>query len=538
MRLLLNKNILKILLLSCIFGQKVFAADLSIAPPSLTVEVGRPFTVSFYVSSNTASLNAISTQFSYPKELIKFNSFSRVGSILQMWSVEPKIDTALGSGSFEGVILNPGFSDTKGLLLKANFTPLKEGEVTIKVLSGNIYANDGDATDLASRFGKTTITIIKKREVRAQNDVTSNIGGETIGKLEQGNTIISSATHPDEGKWYSQKEALFSLTLDPLATEISTGFAPPGDYVERTRRQAVSTLSYVAKSDGTYFFYVKQKVKNVWSKDSIYKINVDTTPPSDVIATLPYGATSTKIFQKNILTAKDALSGVSHFDVSLNNGDIITEVANSNGQAVTVLPKARKGINTLSVTAYDMANNASAITLPFTVTVLQSPEVSFYTKTLKTGNTFVLDAMTYPKGVLLVDLYNKKEILQKKIVADDTGHASAQFLMKKAGSYDVSLQLVSYQNGESDQISVGKTLATFNLPYFLKVAIVQSGVIILICLILGIFAVLVTHHRAKRKFLKGVEKEASALRVFAREVKDKIKQEFKRPLEPTPPEAL
>ncbi len=522
MRLLSSKKIFKTLLLSFVFMQRAFAADLSIVPQSLTVEEGRPFTVSFYVSGNTASLNAVSAKFSYSKELIKFNSFSRVGSILQMWSVEPKVDSALGSGSFEGVILNPGFSDERGLLLKASFMPLKDGDAAIKILSGNIYANDGDATDLTSAFGKTTVTIIKKRETVANR----HTGSEVIGNLEKDTSIISSVTHPDEDKWYSKKEVVVSLALNPLATEISTGFAPLGGYVERSRDKPLTTLSYTAKADGTYLFYVKQKVKNKWSKDSVYKINVDTSPPTEVTATLPYGATSTKIFQKSILSAKDTLSEISHFDVSLNGGEIITEDANSNGQAATVLPKAHKGNNSLLVTAYDSAHNSSSVVIPFTVTALESPQVSFYTKTLKTGNVFVLDATTYPKGTLLVTLHNKNETLQKKIVADETGHASTEFLMKKADSYDVGLQLVSYQNGESDQIPVGKTLVTFSMLFFTKATIVQSGMIILICLLLGLFAVFVTHHRTKQKFLTDVDRKTSALRIFVDDVKEKVKEEF------------
>ncbi len=527
MRHPVNKKIFKIILLLSVFAPKVFAADLSIVPPSLTVEEGRPFTVSFYVSNNAASLNAISTKFSYPNESLKFNSFSRVGSILQMWSVEPKVERALGTGTFEGVILNPGFSDAKGLLLKASFTPLKEGEATIEITSGNIYANDGDATDLASTFGKTTITIIKKRESSVKNDVAEDSRSKAISEEGKTNTIISSATHPNEELWYSRKDAIFDLALDPLATEISSGFALEGGYVERVRSQPKQTLSHTAKKDGSYLFSVKQKVNNEWSKDSVFKINVDTTAPSDVTASLLYGATSTKIFQKSILSAKDALSGVSRFDVSLNNSDVITEMANSNGQAAVVLPKANKGINTLKIVAYDMANNKEETALVFAVTSLQSPKVNFYTKTLKVGDDFVLDATTYPKGTLLLTLYNNKETIQRKVVADETGHATASVLMKKTSLYDISLQLVAYQAGESDTVSVGRTTVTFSLVYLIKTIAVQSGLVILVCLALGLFAVFVTYHRTKRKFLKDVKREASVLRNFIQEVKKNIKEEFK-----------
>lgn len=478
-----KKNKLFFLFFACSLFSKTYAANLTISPDTLFTQKGKTFIVSFFINGNESSINAVSAEVNYPKDLLKLNSFSKSGSILQMWSEEPSFSNTAGSAHFEGIILNPGFSGRKGLVVTASFTALTTGVATIRLTSGNIYANDGKATDVLSLLGTATYTILEKSKNEPLN--TTSV---TNTSVEKGEPLLSSLTHPNQESWYSRNDFVLTLLLDKKVENIKYSFSPSGKTIALKVSDPVSTLAFLVKEDGDYVSNVMQKVKGAWSGEAIYSIHIDTTPPYGVSAELPYGKNSSKIYQKISLSAKDLLSGVSHFEVSLNKSSPVTIKADDSGEAEVDLPKLMLKENIVNVVAYDMANNSNKISVPFFVSALDSPIVSTYTKEVKAGEFFNIQVKTYPNAKMLVSLQNNDTSIDENFSSDESGNASLKKILEAPGNYELYIKVVNFEDGESEMKKIGTVRVAYSFSWLFSAFNIQGFIFFLF----GLLTVCVT----------------------------------------------
>jgi len=156
----IKKLALIVLFFAFIFSPLVtLAATLGISPSSGTYSVGQTFTVTFSTSSPSQSINAVSGSFNYSRENLEIVSVSKSGSIFSLWVQEPNYANASGTGSFEGVILNPGYIGSNGKLVSYTFRVKAPGTGTIRMGSTSILANDGNGTNIFTGSGSATFTL-------------------------------------------------------------------------------------------------------------------------------------------------------------------------------------------------------------------------------------------------------------------------------------------------------------------------------------------------------------------------------------------
>jgi hypothetical protein len=433
------------------FGN-VLAADISLSPSSQTVEEGRSFVVSVELTNNTTSVNGVAAKMMYPSDLLKVVSISKSGSIIEMWSQEPDIRGEIGVTSFEGIILNPGFSASKGLIYKVSFLPLATGTARVSFSSGNVFANDGEATDVLSSLGSATYTI----KERTTKDIAEEVKESVRVKSKTASDIkITSPTHTSEESWYAKKEVLFDFLLDNRATDISYEFGISSDLVSRQRVLATSSLAFFAKKDGVYQIKIKQKVGGVWREDSFFTSRVDTKVPYDVTSKLSFPKVSSKVFQTVELMGKDETSGISHFEVRLNDGSSRTIKADANGRAKVSLPKASFGENILSISAFDLANNQKTIEERFMVTPLDVPKVRAFTKMIKQGEMLTISGSTYPSALVKVVATRENVLLEKVVTANQYGNFFISEPLSEAGIYELQVMVEDFEGGQSPLVTIG-----------------------------------------------------------------------------------
>lgn len=165
---------------------QIFASSfLYFTDPPKNIEVGERFTVYFRLRATNEPINAISAVVSYPSKLVKPISVSKEDSIINLWTGEPKIFS--DRISFEGVILNPGFSGNNGLLLKVNFEAKTSGIDNINFIEGSTLANDGLGSNILASLSKTSLRIVpatlKPGGVAPIYDITSPNNNERLAKL-------------------------------------------------------------------------------------------------------------------------------------------------------------------------------------------------------------------------------------------------------------------------------------------------------------------------------------------------------------------
>lgn len=126
------------------------------------VEEGDRINIEVRVSSDE-SINAVSGVVSFPTDLLSLISISRNASIINIWTEEPK--QVRGRIPFEGVIMNPGFVGTSGLVMRATFEAKKAGTVSLGFAEGAVLANDGRGTNLLASLLPVGFKIVAPKPV-------------------------------------------------------------------------------------------------------------------------------------------------------------------------------------------------------------------------------------------------------------------------------------------------------------------------------------------------------------------------------------
>lgn len=143
------------------------AAELRLVPPSGPLEVGANFSVTVQLVSSGQTTNAVSGVIKFPTDRLQVTSISQSGSMVNLWVQEPTFSNMSGQVSFEGAILNPGFTGAVGRLLTVNFQAKTEGTANLAFSSGSILANDGQGTEILKKLGSAVITVVVKKPVPA-----------------------------------------------------------------------------------------------------------------------------------------------------------------------------------------------------------------------------------------------------------------------------------------------------------------------------------------------------------------------------------
>ena len=125
-----------------------FAATLSLSPSSLSLAQGETASVNVVVGSADQSMNAASGIVAFPNDKLEIVSVSKSGSIATLWVQEPSFSNALGTVSFEGVVLTPGFTGASGKIITITFRGKSEGTARFSFSSGSVLANDGQGTEI------------------------------------------------------------------------------------------------------------------------------------------------------------------------------------------------------------------------------------------------------------------------------------------------------------------------------------------------------------------------------------------------------
>jgi len=135
------------------------AATLSFSPSSGTYSVGDTIPVQIIVSSSDQSANAVSGTVAFPVDKFKVTSLSKSNSVVDFWAADPSFSNTAGTIHFEGVILNPGFTGSKGIVLTAYLKVKVAGSGSLTYSSASVLANDGSGTDITKPSGKASFNL-------------------------------------------------------------------------------------------------------------------------------------------------------------------------------------------------------------------------------------------------------------------------------------------------------------------------------------------------------------------------------------------
>jgi len=257
----------QIILVSCLLFLVAFpvkSATLFLLPQSSDIFKGESFITELMIDTEEENINAADIKIIFPSNLIKVNDFEKGGSIFTLWAKEPEIQE--GEISFSAGV--PGGFSGKGLIGRINFSAKEIGEFEINFKEDSkVLLNDGIGTPTELGFAEGNYKIVEKS-----------------GDL----AIITSKSHPDPNKWYSQKnlnlwwdlakgaEYSYLLSFNPSDSPDEIPDKPEGEL------EWMGAIEYKGLDEGIYYFSLKQKLFGKdWSGKVTFRAMIDTTKPEE-----------------------------------------------------------------------------------------------------------------------------------------------------------------------------------------------------------------------------------------------------------------
>ena len=387
--------------------------------------MGSTFSVGVSVGSVDQAINAVSGVISFPWDKLEMVSLSKTGSIFSLWVQEPSFSNSVGTVSFEGIVLNPGFTGASGKILSMTFRAKIAGTANISFSSGSVLAHDGTGTNIltGSRVAVVNIGAASSPapSISPKEPMTAT---ETI--LKDNVPVITSSTHPDQTKWYADSSPEFSWNLPPRALEVRTLIGTSPSSVPTIRYSApIGKKKVDALPDGTYYFHLQIRTAAGWSEVAHYRVNIDTTPPEPFSITFPHGIKGLEPRPIVLFNTTDARSGISHYDIKIGDGgpERVAPVAVSNPYS---LPAQYPGMHTVFVTAVDRAGNTASASADFSITAIDAPIITSYPEEIESGDLMKIRGTTYQNSDVIILIKQEDKVIAEEEVRSSS---SGDFIM-------------------------------------------------------------------------------------------------------------
>lgn len=442
-----------IVALGVLLATQARAATIYLSPSFGSGSVGKTFSISVYVSSTDQAINAASGVVSFSNDKIEIVSVSKSGSIFNLWVAEPSFSQSAGTFSFEGIVLNPGYTGTGGKIISANFKVKAAGTAKLSFASGAVLANDGEGTNILSGFGSTSFNLVDgnapkvttpiELKVETPKPIISEPKGETPTPAGATPTPrISSNTNPDQEKWYASNTVKLSWSIPRgvsglrLLLSSSANDTPTITYIPPLSSKEINNVD-----DGVYYFSARFKDDNGWGDIARYALRVDTKPPKQFTIGLPDGETTAKNQPSLKLATMDALSGLDYWLVKINDEPAITVRAEEITNDLYVLPMQSPGTKNIIVEAYDKAGNKTSASAKIEIageTKGKNLALTSWPDKVTVGSPLNIKGKT--SGINTITVYWQKdnaEIMSAEVISDVKGDFTFSTIIKDVGNYQV-----------------------------------------------------------------------------------------------------
>lgn len=318
------------------------------------------FSTSVFVSSTDTAINAVSGRVTFPSDTLRVKSISKSGSIVSLWAAEPTAGN--GFVSFEGVILNPGYTGSGGKILTVTFDVIGGTSATVGIGGASVLANDGIGTNVLRGTGSAQFTFGPPDASTPQPPGTPT-PPEPPKDKNFAIPVVSSATNPNPETWYNVESPEFTWQLPAGVTGVRYSVTPgapgqPGGQSVGLAKKYIHDRS----AEGLSYFNISFKGADSWGPVTSFAFRVDRTAPADLSVKRLADERKHLVFE---VTAADTLSGLDHYEYSLDGAPVTSWIDDGSHILRTSLPAT--GEHALKVTAFDRAGNTSSASVPLVI---------------------------------------------------------------------------------------------------------------------------------------------------------------------------
>lgn len=321
----------------------IYNSTMKIVPGSGVYATGYPQQVSAMVYSGGEKINAIDMVLRFDPESIQVNSISFERSVCNPDTVlEKEVDNVGGKISVSCLITGDAFEEIRGIVADIDFTPMLPGVSNLSFAEDtHVYAADGLATDVLRLATSASYRAFKEEEI--------------VGAYSEDTVVIPhSLTHDNSSKWYNNKEVVF---VWPKVKDVEYVYelSEDDELLIINKESTFSTsLTVTPPADGLYYFKLAAKRDDVLSQVSVFKISIDTTPPSAPRIKVSSARVKKDDIVRFELSSEDTMSGLQkNFYVRIDGGAWLPS------SSKLFMPFHEVGDHTLGVRVFDNAENYS-----------------------------------------------------------------------------------------------------------------------------------------------------------------------------------
>jgi len=219
------KKIYFLVLLGVIFfdSNRAQAAYLYFNTAEHEQAVGGVFSVDILVNTENKSMNAVSGSIGISDEFFEFVSFDMSKSQIELWLAKPEYKNNVAT--FEGVILNPGYSGNAGRVFSMHLKTKKAGVAQLRYSKGVVLANDGKGTDITSKNGTVDLTIKSVSDI-LEGKLIRTAQAKTVYYVSEGKRYIF-LNESMYKSWFSDFSDVIIVNEKELARYLIGGFVKP-----------------------------------------------------------------------------------------------------------------------------------------------------------------------------------------------------------------------------------------------------------------------------------------------------------------------
>jgi len=514
---------------------KGMGASLYLSPPSGTYTVGSNFSVKVKVNSGGAPINVVEGTLVFNPDEVSVVNISKSDSIFSLWTTEPTFSNSAGNIVFGGGTPS-SFSGNSGTIITVTFKAKVSSLARVSFSSGSVLAADGKGTNILSNMNGGIYTLKPKaiipppEEVSPEEESFLPTAGVPLAPK------VSSSTHSDSNKWYSNNDPEFSWEVPSDVTAVKLLISHlPGDIPTVLYTPPISEKKLEDLEDGVWYFHIRFKNKYGWGNVLHRKVLIDTQPPEPFEIKVDNGGDPTNPAPILHFKTEDSLSGVEYYEIKIGEAEITTITAADIKDSPYKMPLQTPGKHSIIVKAVDAAGNFTLATNEVVIKPLEKPVITDFPKRFNAGDVLTIQGISlYPEAI--VSVFVKKggeEVVVNKVKTDSEGnwiYIHPKSLEK--GAYQVWAQITDKRGAKSD--STEKITIAVVLPSLLKfgkIAIAYLSVMVtlavLVIVLMGIIFYIRHRISESRKKLRRETKEAAqnlaiAFKALREEVQEQI----------------